>query len=187
MKKKVLILISIGILVYLFIIGLFAMFCLNLIGYNSTPEKIERYIKKHCNFDNTDTCYIDLRKALKVDFDTLYIFNEATPLTGVQNILGINDYGKSKNPEQTLIVYGFNMRKIILLKNNKVVYEDEYHTRGYNTTLYHYGFTVVTRTGVFDGSPIEVEGYMYANHIFKVEREKDPETFTYYYDLLPVE
>lgn len=89
-----------------------------------TPRKIEKYIKKHCGLEMTDTCYIDLRKALKTDYDTMYVFNSLIPLTGVQNIIGINDYGKCKNPEITLIGYDSEMCRIVLVKNNKVVYED---------------------------------------------------------------
>ena len=29
------------------------------------PGKIEKYIKQHCDMEESDTCYIDFRKVLK--------------------------------------------------------------------------------------------------------------------------
>ena len=138
-----------------------------------TPQKIEKYIKKHCNFATTDTCSIDLRKALKTDYDTMYVFNSLIPLTGVQNILGINDYGKCKNPEITLIGRDSEMCRIILVKNHKVVYEDEYHYNHYNTKLFYQDFTIVNGQGIFDRNSIEVTCYMCTNSIFKVIKNSD--------------
>ena len=66
-----------------------------------TPQKIERYIKNHCDLRTVDTCFIDLSQALETDYDTMYVFNSLIPLTGIQNIIGIKDYGKCKKPEMT--------------------------------------------------------------------------------------
>jgi len=112
-----------------------------------TPRKIERYIKRHCDMEKYDTCYIDLRKSLKVDYDTMFFFNSLIPLTGVQNILGIKDYGKNKNPEITLIGKDSEMCKIILVKNNKVVFEDEYYYDYYNTKIFYQDFSIVNGQG----------------------------------------
>ena len=91
----------------------------------------------------------------------MYVFNSLIPLTGVQNIIGINDYGKCKNPEITLIGYDSEMCRIILVKNNKVVYEDEYHYNDYNTKFSYHDFSIVNGQGIFDGSPNRVSGYIW--------------------------
>jgi hypothetical protein len=145
------------------------VFILN--GCFHTPQKIERYIKRHCDFKTTDTCFVDLRKVLKTDYDTMYVFNSFTPLTCVQNILGIKDYGKSKNPETTFIGYDSDMCRIILIKNYKVVYEDEYHYNDYNTKLVYRDFPIVEGEGIFDvGPPVRDHGYICTDYIFKVTK-----------------
>ena len=138
-----------------------------------TPRKIEKYIKRQCDMEESDTCYIDLRKALKTDYDTMYVFNSLIPLTGVQNILGINDYGKCKNPEITLMGKDSEMCRIILVKKNKVVYEDEYYYNQYNTKLVYQDFSIVNGQGVFDGDNVVVSGYMCTDYIFKVTKTID--------------
>ena len=169
----------------LFLIGFLTVFLLNSCLH--TPDKIEKYVKKHCDFDKTDICYIDMRKALKVDYDTMYVFKPFTPLTVVQNILGIGDYGKSKEPETTLIMYDSHKARIVLTKNHKIVYEDEYYYKEYNTELFYWIFTIVKGQGIFDGSPIEDDCYMYTNPIFEVERLKNEQTYSYSYTLFPYE
>jgi hypothetical protein len=111
-----------------------------------------------------------MRKVLKVDYDTMFVFNSLIPLTGVRNILGIDNYEKCKNPEITLIGWNSEMCRIILIKNHKVVYEDEYQYRDYNTYLDYDEFTIVKGQGIFDGGAINVEGYMYTEHIFKITK-----------------
>lgn len=138
-----------------------------------TPLKIEKYIKMHCDLEIVDTCYIDLRKALKTDYDTMYVFNSLTPLTGVQNIIGIKDYGKCKHPETTLIGNDSEMCRIILVKNHRVVYEDEYRYNDYDTKLSYHNFDIVNGKGIFDKNLIRVSGYVYTNHIFKVIKTSD--------------
>lgn len=155
----------------LILIGSLVILMLN--SCTRMPEKIEKYIKKHCDLEMTDTCYIDLRKALKTDYDTMYVFNSLTPLTGVQNIIGINDYGKCENPEKTLIGHDSEMCRIILVKDNKVVYEDEYHYNDYNTKFSYYDFSIVNGQGIFDGSPIRVSGYICTDYVFKVRKTRD--------------
>lgn len=152
----------------MFFISFLAFFMLN--SCTHTPQKIETYVKKYCNFKANDTCFIDLRKILKLDYDTMYVFGSLTPLTGVRNIIGINEYGKSKNPKIDLIGYDSDMCRIILIKNGKVVYEDEYHYRNYRTRLLYENFHIVKGQGIFDGNSIDVKGYICTNHIFKVTK-----------------
>lgn len=137
------------------------------------PGKIEKYIKQHCDMEESDTCYIDFRKVLKIDYDTMYVFNSLIPLTGVQYILGINDYGKCKNPEITLIGKDSEMCKIIFVKKNKVVFEDEYYYNHYNTKLIYQDFSIVNGQGIFDGNNVVVRGYICTDYIFKVIKTID--------------
>lgn len=155
----------------LFSIGFLMILILN--SCNHTPKKIEKYIKKHCDFSTTDSCSIDLRKALKKDYDTMYVFNSLIPLTGVQNILGIKDYNKSNNSETTLMGKDSEMSIIILVKNNKIVFEDEYYYNNYNIKLSYENFIIVNGKGIFDGNTIDVTGYKCINPIFNVIKNND--------------
>ena len=51
------------------------------------PEKVERYISRHDILDDKGNGELDLRKALDIDYDTMYVFCSFTPLNGVQNII----------------------------------------------------------------------------------------------------
>lgn len=147
--------------------------CLVMLILNScihTPRKIERYIERCCDIEMTDTCYVDLRKALKTDYDTMYVFNSMVPLTGAQSIIGIKDYGKYQNPETILIGNDSETCRIILVKNNKVVYEDEYHYNQYNTKISYQDFCIVKGQGIFDGNSVEVCGYVSTKHMFRVTK-----------------
>lgn len=59
-----------------------------------TVRKIENYVKKNCNFELSDSCYIDLRKALNVDYDTLFIIEGVMNKAGMKSISGyeMKDY-----------------------------------------------------------------------------------------------
>lgn len=48
-----------------------------------------RYIKAQ-NIDIGDTCVIDFRDVLDVDYDCLYLFGEFTPPEYIANIIGIH-------------------------------------------------------------------------------------------------
>ena len=153
------------------LIGFIVVLMLNSCAH--TPQKIERYIKNHCDLRTVDTCFIDLNQALETDYDTMYVFNSLIPLTGIQNIIGIKDYGKCKNPEMTLIGHDSETCRIILVKNNKVVYDDEYNFNDYNTKISFRDFSIVYGEGLFDGSIVKVSGYIYLDQIFMVTKKSD--------------
>ena len=60
------------------------------IACNRTEAKMFRYIKKAQNIDIGDTCVIDFRDVLDVDYDCLYLFGEFTPPEYIANIIGIH-------------------------------------------------------------------------------------------------
>ncbi|MFV0599031.1 MAG: hypothetical protein ACK5M0_04815 [Bacteroidales bacterium] len=160
---------------FLFVLGIFI-----LNSCTHTPAKIEKYINKHCDFSKTDTCFIDLRKAL-VDYDTMYVFDEFTVVTGVRDIIGITDYPAKENE---FVGYDSEMCRIILVKNHKVVYEDEYHYWDYNTSLDFWEFSVVKGQGIFDKTIVEESGYRCINYIFKVTRSAETDEIKYVLELV---
>ena len=149
------------------------VFILN--GCTHTPTKIENYINKHCDFSKNDTCFIDLREVL-VDYDTMYVFDEFTVETGVRDIIGITDYPAEENGT---VGYDSEMCRIILVKNHKVVYEDEYHYCDYNTSIDFREFPVVKGQCIFDNTIGEESGYRYINHIFQVIRSAETDEIKY--------
>lgn len=85
-----------------------------------TDKKIIKYVQSVCPNDS-DTCRIDLRQVLKVDYDCMYLFCEFTQPNEISSIMGI-----SYNSNKTIADSEF---RIILIKKNKIVYEDDYSTR----------------------------------------------------------
>jgi hypothetical protein len=112
------------------------------------PRKIERYIERHCDFERTDICYIDMRKVFKKRYDVMYIFGSSADVKTARDIMGINDYKKWTGGPNRL-GYDSDDQRIILVKNNKVVAEYITHLR----------FTKCTQMR---------SGYMCTNHIFKI-------------------
>ena len=137
------------------------------------PEKVERYISRHDILDDKGNGELDLRKALDIDYDTMYVFYSFTPLNGVQNIIGIKDYEDSEDPYTALIASDSGMCRIIFIKNNRVVYEDDYYYYEYKLDLQFEAFRKISGYGIFDGSPIAVHGYICTKHHFTVRRVSD--------------
>ena len=139
------------------------------------PEKVERYISRHDILDDKGNGELDLRKALDIDYDTMYVFCSFTPLNGVQNIIGIKDYGDSEDPYTALIASDSGMCRIIFIKNNSVVYEDDYYYYKYRLSLQFETFRKIKGNGIFDGQSISVYGYISTKHHFTVSRGSDDE------------
>lgn len=91
-----------------------------LISCSGTAKKITDYIDQSC-YSFGDTCRIDLREALEVDYDRLYLFNEYTAEHEISSVLDI-DYKSDKT-------IGDSRFRMILLKKNQIVYEDDLNTR----------------------------------------------------------
>ena len=137
------------------------------------PEKVERYISKHNILNDQGKGELDLREVLDIDYDTMYVFCSFTPLNGVQNIIGIKDYGDSEDPYTALIASDSGMCRIIFIKNNSVVYEDDYYK--YRLSLQFETFRKIKGNGIFDGQSISVYGYISTKHHFTVSRGSDDE------------
>jgi hypothetical protein len=97
----------------LFLVGLFT-------ACTSTDKKIIKYVQSVC-INGEDTCRIDLRQVLNVDYDSMYLFGEYTPDSEISLALR-QEYVSNKTIADS-------KDRIILLKNNKIVYEDDFSTR----------------------------------------------------------
>lgn len=159
---------------------LFVLVIFIINGCTHTPTKIEKYINRHCDFSKSDTCYIDLRKAL-VNYDTMYVFDGFTVITGIRNIIGIKNYPAKENE---LVGYDSEMCRIILIKNNNIVYEDEYHYWDYNTSLHFQSFPIVKGQSVFNNKIGEEYGYRCTSYIFKVTRIDKTDKVEYILELI---
>lgn len=91
----------------------------------------------------------------------------------MRNIIGIQDYGDSDHPETAWVGWNSEMCRLILLKNHKVVYEDEYHYWDYDTEISFWDFDTVSGMGFFDGNSGQEVGYMCADSISHVVKAKD--------------
>lgn len=87
---------------------------------NHTDKRIIKYVESVCPNDN-DTCKIDLRQILKVDYDCMYLFCELTQPDEISSVMGIA-YSSNKSIADSEF-------RIILVKENKIVYEDDFSTR----------------------------------------------------------
>ena len=87
----------------------------------STDNTLRNYIDKTCLFKNKDTCVINLKDALKIDFDTMFIFGEYTQKNEISSILQIS-YKNTKPIEDSHY-------RIILLKSKLIIYEDDFEPR----------------------------------------------------------
>ncbi|EKY02100.1 hypothetical protein HMPREF9151_00845 [Hoylesella saccharolytica F0055] len=139
------------------------------------PDKIERYVLKHNILNGKGFGEVDLREVLRVDYDTMYVFHSLLPLNGVQNIIGIKTYGDAEDPYTALIGSDSEMCRVIFIKNNKVVYEDEYYYLHYKLQVLFETFYEVSKCGIFDGTIGPVNGYMCTKHHFTVSRVSDDE------------
>ena len=85
-----------------------------------TVRKIENYVKKNCNFELSDSCYIDLRKALNVDYDTLFIIEGVMNKAGMKSISGY----EMKDYLRYLLHIDEDKYLYVLKKDNRVVYSN---------------------------------------------------------------
>ena len=91
---------------------------------NSTNKKITRYLR---DFECMDTCRVDLRQVLNVDYDKMYLFGESILDDDISSIIG-QKYRYS--PFFKNYIIPDSKYRIILLKDNKIVYEDDFYQRG---------------------------------------------------------
>jgi hypothetical protein len=106
-----------------------------------------------------------LKKALTIDYDTMYIFREYTILSAMRDILGIKNYKYKSSPDALLVEDSHY--KIILLKNHEIVYDNDFE--------HHYTYiengSIVEGKGIFDGNTITDYALLYTSPIFCVEKK----------------
>lgn len=158
----------------------FLISCLLLSGCrNNTDELINKYIEHNCAFNGKDTCYIDLKDVLNVDYDTMYVFGEYTQLQGIRLIIGVQDY----NDENILLPKGFvvedSHKKIILIKNGNIVYDNDFKYPYFDDGI------IITKNGTFDGELFTHNAIMYTSSKFIVLRKVEGNDYTekYFYIL----
>lgn len=86
---------------------------------HKTPKTISKYIEINYNLEENDTCSIDLRKVLNVDYDTMYLFSGWTTEKEISKTINI--------PYQNDKTLHDNKCRIILTKDGKIVYEDVFY------------------------------------------------------------
>lgn len=106
-----------GISRYLFVIFINCF----LFSCSDTDEKLHTYINKELNARSNDSCYINLTDALEINYDTMFIFGEFCKADEISSVLRQN-YANADAVEE-------GSRRIILLKEGKVVYEDTYEQK----------------------------------------------------------
>jgi len=146
---------------------------ITFLSCSHTPNKLEEYINCNDELESNGNANIDLRKALKIDYDTMFVFDVFTPVSVVRSIIGIPDYGDYRTPETALICSDSEMCKIILTKDKKVVYDDEYHYNDYQVKINYHSFDTIVGEGIFDGKKIEAIGYKNADSLLQIKKDGD--------------
>lgn len=148
-------------------------------GCHTVDNSIEYYIDHYCDFSKNDTCYIDIRKVLNVDYDSMYIFYWSTTSQGVRNITGVEEYGDYKNPDKGSFVCSDDYR-ILLIKNGKIVYNRLCYSSTKKIHINMESFILVKGDGYFDGKVVDDQGYFAPNPIFMVVKDKQSMEYDIY-------
>ncbi|MBP1645520.1 MAG: hypothetical protein H6Q16_1095 [Bacteroidetes bacterium] len=148
---------------------------------NRTSDKITRYINRNCDFKKTDVFfhsfdstsytapadYIDLKKALKVDYDTLYLISAAFE-EDISEIIGFPYHGGDFTVEAE------DRNLLLLVKQNKVVYKGTIKFHDEKATFV---YPMGNEKDYFPNSACILK---HSSSIYKVHREKDGWSYRYY-------
>ncbi len=136
------------------------------------PSKVEAYIDEKCDWSDCDTYYINM-KCVIGEYDKMYLFNSATPLTVARDIIGIHNYRMCSNPEIALL--GKNIEEeyhyLIVVRNNKVIHEEEYNYREYRIRINQNALHKVFGSGTWDNEFFQTHAYEISDTIFIVTRK----------------
>ena len=146
---------------------------LTILSCSHIPNELEDYINSNYELESNGNVSIDLRKALKTDYDTMYVFDAFTPISVVRSIIGVPDYGNYRAPGTALICSDSEMCKIILTKSKKVVYDDEYYYNDYQVKIDYHSFDTIVGEGIFDGEKMKFIGYKNADSLMQVKKDGD--------------
>lgn len=95
-----------------------------------TNTLITKYIEKNCSFTvQNDSCVIDIRNVFNIEWDTMYIFPSWSMEEDISSALGIHYQGSYVKDDT---------KRIIFVKDKKVVSEDDYYESGQNTIEFEY-------------------------------------------------
>lgn len=151
------------------VIHLMLLSLLSISCRHSLPSTVEDYIETRCDFDNGDTSIINM-KSIIGEYDKVYLFYPATPITVVRDIMGIHNYRECQNPEMELL--GNNIEEeyhyLIVVTNSKVVYEEEYNSRKFKIRFGHETLHKVFGRGFFDNDEFRASAYEISDSIFLV-------------------
>lgn len=108
-----------------------AIFC--LISFISCTKDINieiiDYIENNCNFDDQKENIIDIKKIFNLEWDTMYIFPSWTMTDDISNSLKLK-YDKDYVKDDT--------RRVIFIKNRKIIKEEDYFLWGENRIEFEY-------------------------------------------------
>lgn len=96
-----------------------------LFSCKNTDDKLRIYIEQKCGFTNGYSCSINIKEALNVDYDTMFIFNEYSEEGMIGRMLGIKYSSTNLLMPNNLLVQDSHY-KMILLKNKQIVYENDF-------------------------------------------------------------
>ncbi|SFN85337.1 hypothetical protein SAMN05421579_1262 [Xenorhabdus japonica] len=102
-----------NIIVFTLILGIVILF----LSFDNSRVRIVGYADKHCQ-KNT-ACLIDMNEITPFDWDKMYIIDKGMEPKDIENIIGATFNKKAS------LFY-----KIIFVRDNKVVYSDEYNSSG---------------------------------------------------------
>lgn len=92
--------------------------CMLFISCNKTERRLMSYLRT-VNPSQQKEVTIDLRKAMDVDYDCAYLFYECTTERDIEAVLGIPYRKKTYLPD--------SKHKLILMKDKKIVYDDNFY------------------------------------------------------------
>ncbi len=145
---------------------------------SNPDDKLCLYIEEHCKLNTNDSCYINLKNALNVDYDTMYLFPGYPVPKEVFSFVLKMPYSKNKEHSDG--------DRVILIKDGKIVYEDEWSHEKV-TISGGTEFTDITDDKVtFDGDKLPFSYVVYVNSVFKVSRIENPTGHLnkYFYELI---
>ena len=146
-------------------------FCILLMTEcHSAPQRIESFICSQ-NIKKNSNLELDMKKVL-CDYDRLFLVGSLTPLSCVRDMLGIPSYRKENNASNALMGNDSDNYFILLKKDGRIVYEEEFN---YNNTKVRFEietFNVIKGKGFFDGENIVADGYYLDNSLFLVTEKK---------------
>ena len=84
-------------------------------------KKTDKILYHYIDSENPNIELIDLKNALKVDYDTAFLFSECTNNKEIEMVLGM------PYPQKTFLQD--SEHKLILLKNHKITYDNSFYYR----------------------------------------------------------